>query len=325
MLRLYGPNCPSEPIDAANPGELPDTAIWIDLVNPTKEEDRIAERLIGQSIPTREDMLEIEPSSRLYERNGITVMNLWALYGTTEKHPQVDPISFILTDRHLVTLRYVEPTSFRNFIGHLEAEPEVAQDPLTVMVRLMDAIVDRLADALEGATDDLQAISERIFDRDVVSSRRRPEKHYEAIMLQIGAAQRLLAKIREAAVSAARVIGFLKASEHVPDDSEHMRHLKSLLGDASALNDHSDFVAENLNFLLDAALGMISLEQNLVMKIFSVVAVVLMPPTLIAGIYGMNFEHMPELKWLTGYPYALVLMLASAILPYWFARKWGWL
>lgn len=325
MLRLFGPDCSPVPIDPASPGTLPNHAIWVDLLNPTKDEERIAEKIIGVNVPTREDMLEIEPSSRLYERNGVTVMTFWALFGTTEKKPGIDPISLMLTDRHLVTIRYVDPTSFVTFAEHLAADPDVAQDPLSVTVRLMDAVVDRLADALESATAELEGISERIFDRDLVKTRRRPEKHYERLMLRIGATQRLLAKIRESAVSVSRLLGFLAGSNRVTPDSVHARHLKSLLGDARALNDHSDFVAENLNFLLDAALGMISLEQNFVMKLFSVFAVVFMPPTLIAGIYGMNFEHMPELEWLYGYPLAWGIILVSAILPLWIARRKGWL
>jgi magnesium transporter len=325
MLRLFGPDCSHLPVDAAHPGTLPERAIWVDMLNPTKDEEALAERIIGFNIPTREDMLEIEPSSRLYERGGVTVMTFWALHGTTEKKPGIDPISLMLTGKQLVTIRYVDPTSFVTFAEHLYAEPGVAQDALTVTVRLMDAVVDRLADALESATGDLEGISERIFDRDLVKTRRRPEKHYERLMLRIGATQRLLAKIRESAVSVSRLLGFLGSSDRVAHDSVHARHLKSLLGDARALNDHSDFVAENLNFLLDAALGMISLEQNFVMKIFSIFAVVFMPPTLIAGIYGMNFEHMPELKWIYGYPFAMGLILLSAVLPLWFARRRGWL
>jgi magnesium transporter len=121
------------------------------------------------------------------------------------------------------------------------------------------------------------------------------------------------------------MLGFLSATERMHDEKGHARHLRSMIDDAHALDDHSDFLAENLNFLLDAAMGMISLEQNFVMKIFSVVAVVLMPPTLIAGIYGMNFHRMPELSWMWGYPWAIGLMLVSAIGPYWFARRRGWL
>ncbi len=129
----------------------------------------------------------------------------------------------------------------------------------------------------------------------------------------------------EASVSANRVLNYLSSTDRIDNESVQGRHLKSLIGDSRAINDHCNFVAENLNFLLDASLGMISLQQNRVMKIFSVVAVVLMPPTLIAGIYGMNFKHMPELEVYWGYLWAIGVMLASAIIPYWIARRKGWL
>jgi len=142
-------------------------------------------------------------------------------------------------------------------------------------------------------------------------------------MLRLGAVQRLLAELRESAVSTSRLLSFLSASKFAQGDEE--RHIGSLQRDVRGLLAHSDFLSDNLNFLLNASLGLITLEQNFVMKIFSVFAVVLMPPTLIAGIYGMNFEHMPELEWLLGYPFALALILASAVIPYWLARRSGWL
>ena len=121
------------------------------------------------------------------------------------------------------------------------------------------------------------------------------------------------------------MLGFLAACDLMMEHDSQSRHLESLIADARALDDHSDFLAENLNFLLDASLGMITLEQNFVMKVFSVVAVVLMPPTLIAGIYGMNFKHMPELDWSWGYAWALGLMVVSAIVMYVVLRVRGWL
>lgn len=325
MLRLFGPDCSPAPVDVAKPGAAVESAIWIDLLEPTKEEEKLAERLIGQNIPTRAEMLEIEPSSRLYERDGATFMTLSVLYGVHDKKPASDPVTFILTDKHLVTVRYVNPLPFVAFAEQAYAEPQVAKDPLGVLIRLADAIIDRLADELEVSGREQEAISEHIFERRERSRQRSPERHYEALMIRIGEAQRILTKIRETSVSASRMLGFLAATDRVPIDSLAARHFKSLIADARAINDHSDFVAENLNFLLDASLGMINLQQNFVMKIFSVVAVVLMPPTLIAGIYGMNFKHMPELQWLGGYPWSIALMLASAILPYWFARRRGWL
>jgi magnesium transporter len=325
MLRLFGPGCETLPIDADKVDTLPESVVWVDLVAPTRQEEKLAERLIGLNIPTRTEMLEIEPSSRLYERGGVTVMTMTALYWINKDCPGVDPVSFILTDKHLVTVRYVEPTSFEAFADHAYADPSIVQDPLETLVGLFDAIVDRLADRIEEVSDELDRISQQIFVEAPRETRRSPELRYEVLMLRIGAVQRVLAKVREASVSAARVIGYLQASDRIESQSARGRHLKSLLGDVGALNDHSNFVGENLNFLLDASLGMISLQQNLVMKIFSVVAVVLMPPTLIAGIYGMNFDFMPELNWPLGYPFSIVVMLLSAVLPYLYARRKGWL
>lgn len=325
MLRLFGPDCPVAPID---PADLPAGdcgAVWIDLLEPSGEEEAWAEKLTGQNIPTREEMLEIEPSSRLYEKGGAAFMTMSVLYGVVEGHPSSDPISFILTDRHLVTVRYVDPKPFIAFADQAYSEREEIDDPMKVLLRLLDAIIDRLADELEASGRELEKISSQIFDRGDRSRRRNPELRYEAIMARIGASQRLLSRARENSVSASRVLGFLTACDCVQGHPNAQRHLSSLLGDARALDDHSDFQADNLTFLLDASLGMISLEQNFVMKIFSVVAVVLMPPTLIAGIYGMNFTHMPEIDEPWGYAMALFIMLLSATVPYIWARRRGWL
>ena len=324
MLRLFGPGCPPNPIDVHEAGLRVDSAVWIDLFQPSRDEEMLAEKLIGTNVPTRAEMQEIEPSSRLYERDGVAFMTMAVLYGVNEGRPATDPISFILTERHLVTVRYTEPKPFVAFIHHVHAEHHLTDDPVTVLIRLLDAIIDRQADELENAGRELESISNRIFERRT-RRERDPEDHYQALMLRIGEVQRLLSRARESSVSASRMLGFLGATERMREEKNHSRHLRSLIDDARALDDHSDFLAENLNFLLDASLGMIALEQNFVMKIFSVVAVVLMPPTLIAGIYGMNFHHMPELSWIGGYPWAIGLMLASAIGPYWFARRRGWL
>ena len=301
------------------------SAVWIDLLEPTREEEAFAEKIIGTNVPTRAEMMEIEPSSRLYEKDGVAFMTMAVIYGIKDGAPSTDPVSFMLTGTHLVTVRYIEPTPFIVFAEHACAEAAVTHDALTVLVRLVDAIVDRLADELEEAGRELEAISMQIFDRPPRDRRRNPEWRYEAIMVHIGKVQRLLARLRESSVSTSRMLGFLGSLDLMGDRDSERRHVRSLIADARALDDHSDFLAENLNFLLDAALGMISLEQNFVMKVFSIVAVVLMPPTLIAGIYGMNFKHMPELPHVWGYPWALGLMLLSAVLPFWFARRRGWL
>ena len=325
MLRLFGPNCSPTPIEPGECKLLPDAAIWVDLLNPTKEEELLAEKFIGTNIPTREELLEIEPSSRLYQTRNAAFMTMSVLHGIGDGHPGSDPIGFILTATHLVSVRYIDPKPFVIFAEHVYGDPDLAADAQTVFVRLLDAIVDRLADEFESAGEEVETISRQIFQQHTHRGHRSPEMRLEALLMRIGKAQQLLAKLRETAVSTTRLLTFLASIETIHDNRVNRRHVDSLIADANALADHSNFVGDNLTFLLDASLGLISLEQNQVMKIFSVFAVVFMPPTLIAGIYGMNFDYMPELKWLFGYPFALGLILLSAILPLWFARRRGWL
>jgi magnesium transporter len=326
MLRLFGPDCSPAPVEAADLKALPDGAQWIDLLEPSKGEEQLAERAIGTNIPTREELLEIEPSSRLYTRNGNLFMTASVLYGVTDQKPNNDPVGFILTPDRLVTLRYIDPKPFIVFAEHLHAEPELASDPLSILVRLLDSLVDRLADEMEEAGREIERVSGHVFERRARggSERRRSELRLEALLMRIGRVQQLLAEIRESTLSTSRMLNFFAASKRLRD-SEHYGHVESLKYDISALLDHSTFLADNLTFLLDASLGMISLEQNFVMKLFAVLAVVFMPPTLIAGIYGMNFEHMPELDWVFGYPLALGLIVLSAVVPYLMARRSGWL
>ena len=197
---------------------------------------------------------------------------------------------------------------------------------MTVLVRLLDSIIDRLADELEGSGAEIEAISNRIFRREM-DERRIPAARLTAMLTRIGRAQSLLAKIRETAVSTSRLLSFLGGSAPINEDANaaERKHLASLTTDVASLIDHSGFLADNLIFLLDAALGLISVEQNAGMKLFSWVALVFLPPTLIAGIFGMNFEYMPELKWPHGYPLSLALMAASAVLPLWYFKRRGWI
>ena len=326
MLRLFGPDCPPKPVDPAKLKAIPDKAVWIDLFEPTKEEEALAEKVLGSDVPTRDEMVEIEPSSRLYQRGNSIYMTMSVLYGVDENNPASDPVTFILTGKHLVTVRYVDPKPFVIFAEHVYAEPALLTDPVNVFLRLLDAIVDRQADEIENTGHMIEKVSRQVFQRRHPRETRMSTVRLEALMMRIGEIQFLLSRIRETSVSTTRLLTFLDSLDLVRQGSrkEHL-HVESLVADSNALSDQANFLGDNLTFLLDAALGLIGVEQNVVMKIWSVVAVVLMPPTLVAGIYGMNFEHMPELKWLYGYPYALGLMLLSAIVPYWVARRKGWL
>jgi len=197
---------------------------------------------------------------------------------------------------------------------------------LTALYGILDAIVDRLADELESAGSEIEKISAHIFAKQT-NARRIPADRLTALLTRIGRAQTLLAKARETAVSTGRLLSFLSASTQMKSEKAAIikDRVGSLSTDVHSLIEHSSFLGDNLIFLLDASLGLISIEQNAAMKLFSWAALVFLPPTLIAGIYGMNFKHMPELQWVFGYPMALTLILISAVAPIWYLRRRGWI
>ena len=286
----------------------------------------LVERCIAVDVPTQDEMAEIEPSSRLYERDDAQYMTISVLYGLEEGVPKTTPIGFVLSGNRLVTIRYATPKPVRAFMEHARREPALVRDAPTVLVRLLDAIIDRLADELEVAATEIERISSHIFQREI-DDRRIPAARLTALLTRIGRAQTLLTKIRYSAVSTSRMLNFLSGSNRLHDaaNQEFRHHVTSLTTDVTSLSEHSSFLSDNVTFLLDASLGLISIEQNAAMKLFSWAAVVFLPPTLIAGIFGMNFHYMPELNWHYGYPISLVLMLASAVLPYLYFKRRGWI
>jgi magnesium transporter len=313
-------------IDADNSAALPADTIWIDLLNPTHAEEQLVERIIGHTIPTREEMAEIEQSSRLYEEGGASYMTATVLAGLEEDEPIATPISFVLTPKYLITVRYADPKPFRTFASHIERQPELLGTAMQTLVRLLDAIIDRLADSLEQVASELETISKHVFRRSPSERGRRiPALKLEALLVRIGTSQDRLAKSRETAGSTARLLTFLSNCAQFRGNPEQREQLRSFSEDVDSLVDHSGFLSNNVTFLLDASLGLINIEQNAILKIFSVASVMLLPPTLVGAIYGMNFDHMPELKWLYGYPLAMLIMIASAILPYLYFRRRGWL
>ena len=302
----------------------PPDAVWIDLVAPTLGEDKIVESAIGVMVPTREEMAEIEVSSRLYIENGARYMTATVLYNTDTDKPGTTAITFIIAGSKLVTVRYDEPKPFSYLAGKLSKACAASTTGPSIMVELLDAIIDRVADILERLAAEVDKVSTRVFERN--AARDDPNQRYQAILRNIGRKGDLLSKSRESLVSLNRlVLFFTNEAEAVGLPKDQRVHLKSVARDISSLTDHASFLANKITFLLDATLGMVSLEQNNVIKLFSVMAVTLMPPTLIASIYGMNFEHMPELKWVYGYPLALIAMVIAAIGPYFFFKWKRWL
>ncbi len=298
------------------------TAVWYDLFEPTREEETALESRLAIELPTRDEMLEIEVSSRLYSEDGATFMTALIPSHTDGDAVLLEPITFILTGRRLVTIRYHEPRAFLTFPQRAAKTDLGLTDGESVLLGLLEVVIDRLADVLERAGRDVDEISRRVFGQRGPDGRK--DANYKATLEEIGRKGDLGSNIRDSLATIERLAAYLGPKLRSVD-KERRDQLKALVADVHSLSDHSDFIAQKITFLLDATLGLINIEQNAIIKIVSVVAVVFLPPTLVASIYGMNFEIMPELNWSWGYPMAIGLMILSAILPYLFFKRKGWL
>src|ERR1700761_8514582 len=326
MLSIFTPvETALKKLATADMAALPDSAVWIDLFNPTTEEDRAVERLAGIAVPTREDMQEIEISSRLYIESGARYMTATLMCSSETENPRTTAVTFILSGHRLVTVRYDAPKPFMLVENKLARACPQGITGEMVLMELLDAVIDRNADILERAGADMDSISHDIFEPNG-AARTGHARRYSDILIAIGRKGDLTSKVRESLVSVGRVVTFVAAAIDGVKWSKDMREqLKTMQRDVVSLTDHASYLSSKITFVLDAMLGVVNLEQNNIIKLFSVMAVVLMPPTLIASIYGMNFKAMPELEWAHGYPMALVMMLAAAIVPYWIFKLKKWL
>jgi magnesium transporter len=323
MISYFIPHGSSlERFVAEDDSDLPEAAVWIDLINPTASEDRRVERL-GVALPTREEMQEIEVSSRLYVENGARFMTATMMCQSDTDAPQTTPVTFILAGHRLITVRYEEPRPFaivRSRLGRVCA-PSITGEG--VLLELLDAVIDRAADILERVSAEVDRVSRAIFDASISQAER--SAAYASILQTIGSKGDLTSKGRESLVSIGRLVLFLaNEADTLKWAKDQRAQVKSMQRDVASLSDHATYLTNKITFLLDAMVGVVTIEQNNIIKTFSVAAVILLPPTTIASIYGMNFRHMPELDWTYGYPFAIFLMILAAVLPYLYFkwRKW---
>lgn len=313
-----------------------DGAVWVDILRPGKDEESAVERALGIDVPTIEEMSEIEVSSRLYTEDGATFMTAMMLSHTDGDNVLLSPITFILKGEQLVTVRYAEPRSIDAFIARCQKNATYTADG--VVTGLLEGLIERIGDVLERTGHELDDLSDNIFAipqpqakeaapaRTPAKPEKRKPRNYQSVLEQIGRKGDLLSKVRESLVSFQRLLAFgAEIAASRKPGKEYEGRIRTLSRDVQSLSDHTTFLTQKINFLLDATLGMINIEQTGIIKIFSVAAVVFLPPTLIASIYGMNFEYMPELSWPYGYPMAIGLMILSAIVPYQFFKWRGWL
>jgi len=302
-----------------------DQLVWIDLFDAPLEQVRQLEELLGVNIPTRDEMEEIEVSSRLYEENDAWFLTVTLPARAGQGEAEMGPVSFVLTDWLLITVRSTEPRAFNTLPARAGKADLGLDSASTVLLTLLEAIVDRLADILEQASREIDTISSAIFAQAELKAS--GKSSFQTVLQQLGQQGDLLSDLRESLMTLSRAGGYLglvwPRMEHTSKESRE--RLQTLARDVQSISEHASFMTQKVTFLLDATLGMINIEQNATIKIFSVLAVIFMPPTMIASIYGMNFEHMPELTWPLGYPAALAVMLGAAVLPYWLFKRKGWL
>jgi magnesium transporter len=320
MIRIYRSSRNAwEPSAIASEGwSLPDDALWIDMVEPTADEDAAVERALNLAIPTREEMAVLEASSRLYRENGATYVTADIIRNGDQEIPTIDPVTFVITDGPMVTIRYFEPKPFAMLQEKLAREPGVCVTGASMFLNLMEAVIDRASDILARNGQRVERIGNQIFSG-------AKSIGFEKLITKLGRANIANARIEQSLAGLARTFAFVGLDERISSAPDAQAHLVSLTRDAESLIAHSQAVAASINFQLSAALGLINIEQSSIIKIFSVAAVAFMPPTLIASIYGMNFDHMPELHWMQGYPLAVGAMAIAAVLPLLWFKKKGWL
>jgi magnesium transporter len=324
MLSVYVQKGTSLERISVEPGVAPpEAAVWIDLVTPTVQEDKLAEHLLGIAVPTREEMQEIEVSSRLYVENGARYMTATLMCQSDSATPKTTPVTFILSGHRLCTVRYDDPRPFA-IVEHKLGRacgPKVSGE--TVLMDLLDAVIDRSADILERIAAEVDQVSHSIFEPDDEAA----PPSYNDVLKALGRKGDLTSKVRESQVSVGRLLSFLaNEAEGMKWPKDTRLQLQSMQRDMTSLSDHATFLSNKITFLLDAMLGVVNIQQNAIIKIFSIMAVVFMPPTLVASIYGMNFHHgMIELEWHYGYPWALFLMVVVAVLPLVYFRWKKWL
>lgn len=330
MIQAYAPrNGRIERTEITKATPLAADWLWLDVAQPTPDERAAVEALYRLTLPTPEEVREIEPSDRFYSEGPARFMTATILVHADAPLPQRASITFILAGRTLITLRYVEPRPVAIYAQKLLRGQETCSCGEEALVGLLESFIDRIADILEKVGQDLDQVSQTIFaEGPATLGPHRARRDLQAVIRSLGRNDDLVSTIRESLLSLTRVISFLTATLNVTGDKtlkDVRTRLKSARNDIVSLSEHAAFESHTINFQLDATLGVINIEQNSIIKIFSVVAVIFLPPTLVASVYGMNFDLMPELHWPHGYLWALGLMVVSALVPLIYFRRKGWL
>jgi magnesium transporter len=305
---------------------LPAGIVWIDMMAPTREESAFIERATGLRVPGPEELSEIETSSRLRTEKGVLYLSTPAVF-RKDGLPVTTPLGFVLSADHLITIRFAPLPAFETFKSEIKIPDNVHASSAGAFAGLLETAVDRMADVLEQVGAELDSISHNVFrSRDKTDKKQpaRAERDLRDTMRAIGRSGDLISKIRDSLTGIGRIVPYTLGHCVSWMPHEVRTTLETLRADVTSLNDYDSYLTNKVQFLLDATLGLINIEQNNIIKVLTVVSVVGVPPTLVASWYGMNFKTMPELDWAYGYPYVMVIALLSAILPVVYFRVKGW-
>ncbi|MBQ9834828.1 MAG: magnesium transporter CorA family protein [Akkermansia sp.] len=291
---------------------------WIDLLTPSAEELAYAEKLCAIEMPTKDEMREIEATSRLYCEDGGRFMTTTVLSRVETDEPIIAEITFILKGRQLITIRHTDSYSFRVFSHQLLRTQDTNRD--LVFIGLLETLVDRQADVLERFGTDLDALSKKVFGTHHTRRKGRREDpdtdDLRDALEELGRVGDLITRQRDALVNLLRMITFAGNEDSCMSAHDSLYvPLRPVSRDVNSLAEYASFLSNKINFMLDAVLGLINIEQNDIFKVFTIMSVVFLPPTLIASIFGMNFKYIPFLDTEWGFWFSIVLMGLAGILP----------
>ena len=309
-------------LEAGRPEDSVAGAVWFDLLNPTPDEEALAGRITGLPIPTRADLDEIESSSRLYREDGALFLST-PLARLHDGHCSTVPFGLVVSKEFLVTVRFSDYPAIEAYARGLE-KAAAPLDARALMVGLLEAIVDRLADLLEVIGGELDRLSTTVFRAETMQKRSRADQTLREVLRDVGRQGDAVSRLRDSMLGLQRLAVFVQHAEEVAEPGLQQR-MATLAADLRSLTEYDAQVSNKVQFLLDATLGLINVEQNNGIRILTVVSLIGIPPTLIASIYGMNFKDIPELNWSFGYWYALTLMAVSIIVPLAWFRRLGWI